>query len=73
MAVAHCFPNIFDAIVLENINLSEDKIGRQGLWPDETKLDFSQQTLVYGVNRVYFNHTLIPYVRVIELKSLESK
>jgi hypothetical protein len=27
-AVAHCFPNILDAIVLENINLSEDKIER---------------------------------------------
>jgi hypothetical protein len=26
-AVAHCFPDILDAIVLENINLSEDKIG----------------------------------------------
>jgi hypothetical protein len=26
-AVAHCFPNILDAIALENINLSEDKIG----------------------------------------------
>jgi hypothetical protein len=27
-AVVHCFPNILDAIVLENMNLSEDKIGR---------------------------------------------
>jgi hypothetical protein len=27
-AVAHCFPNILDAIVLENINLFEDKIRR---------------------------------------------
>jgi hypothetical protein len=27
-AVAHCFPNILNAIVLENINLSEDKMGR---------------------------------------------
>jgi hypothetical protein len=26
--VAHCFPNISDAIVFENINLFEDKIGR---------------------------------------------
>jgi hypothetical protein len=25
-AVAHCFPDILDAIVLENINFSEDKI-----------------------------------------------
>jgi hypothetical protein len=25
--VARCFPNILDAMVLENINLSEDKIG----------------------------------------------
>jgi hypothetical protein len=27
-AVAHCFPNILDANVLENINLFEDKIRR---------------------------------------------
>jgi hypothetical protein len=27
-AVAHCFPNILDAIVFENMNLFEDKIGR---------------------------------------------
>jgi hypothetical protein len=27
-AVAHCFLNILDAIVLENVNLSEDKIWR---------------------------------------------
>jgi hypothetical protein len=27
-AVAHCFPNILDAIILENLKLSEDKIGR---------------------------------------------
>jgi hypothetical protein len=26
-AVAHCFQTILNAIVLENINLSEDKIG----------------------------------------------
>jgi hypothetical protein len=31
-AVAHCFPNILDITVLENINLSEDKIGRTALW-----------------------------------------
>jgi hypothetical protein len=27
-AVARCFPNILDAILFENINLFEDKIGR---------------------------------------------
>jgi hypothetical protein len=26
--VAHCFPNILDAIVFKNINLFDDKIGR---------------------------------------------
>jgi hypothetical protein len=29
--VAHCFPNILDAIVIENINLFEDKIKRPPL------------------------------------------
>jgi hypothetical protein len=30
-AVACCFPNILDAMVIENINLSEDEIGRPQL------------------------------------------
>jgi hypothetical protein len=30
--VACCFPNISDIMVLENINLSEDKIGRLPFW-----------------------------------------
>jgi hypothetical protein len=36
-AVAHCFQNILVAIVLENINLSEDKIGWIALWSNEKK------------------------------------
>jgi hypothetical protein len=31
-AVARYFPNILDAMVLENINLSEDRIRRPPLW-----------------------------------------
>jgi hypothetical protein len=31
-ALARCFPSILDAIILENINLSEEKIGRPALW-----------------------------------------
>jgi hypothetical protein len=58
-AVAHCFPNILDAIVLENINLSEDKIGWTVLQCNETELDFCHQLLTYGVSSVYFNHKLI--------------
>jgi hypothetical protein len=30
-AVAHCFPNILDVMVLENINLSSDKKGQPPL------------------------------------------
>jgi hypothetical protein len=56
-AVAHCYPNILDAIVLENINLSEDKIGRSALWSNEKELDFCHQSLMYGVSSVCFNHT----------------
>jgi hypothetical protein len=58
-AVAHCFPSILDTIVLENINLSEDKIGRPALWTTESELDLWHQSLIYGVSSVYFNHTLI--------------
>jgi hypothetical protein len=60
-AVAHCFPNILDAVVLENINLSEDKIGLLALWSNETELDFWHQSLIYGVSSVYFNRTLISH------------
>jgi hypothetical protein len=31
-AVALCFPNILNAIVVENANLSSDKIGRRPTW-----------------------------------------
>jgi hypothetical protein len=31
-AVALCFPNSLDVMVLENINLSSDRIGRPSLW-----------------------------------------
>jgi hypothetical protein len=34
-AVALCFPNILDAMVIENINLSEDRIERPLLWSNE--------------------------------------
>jgi hypothetical protein len=43
-AVAHCFPNILDVMVLENIYLSEDKIGQPPLWSNETQLDFCHQS-----------------------------
>jgi hypothetical protein len=61
-AVAHCFQNILDAIVLENINLSEDKTGQPALWFYETGLDFCHQSLIYGVSSVYFNNTIISNV-----------
>jgi hypothetical protein len=50
--------NVLDAMILENINLSEDKIGRPPLRSNETELDL----LIYAVSSVYFNHTLISYV-----------
>jgi hypothetical protein len=31
-AVARCFPTILDVMILENINLSEDKIGQPPFW-----------------------------------------
>jgi hypothetical protein len=58
-AVAHCFPNILDVMVLENVNLSEDKIGLPPLWSNETDSDFCHHSPTYAVSSVYFNHTLI--------------
>jgi hypothetical protein len=61
-AVARCFPNILDAMVLENLNLSSDKIGRPPFWSNEADLDFCHQSPTYAVSCVYFNHILISYV-----------
>jgi hypothetical protein len=58
-AVAPCFPNILEARVLENINLSEDKIGQQPIWSNDTDLNFYQQSVIYPISSVYFNRTLI--------------
>jgi hypothetical protein len=48
-AVARCFPNILDAMVLENV-------GRLALWSNETDSDFYHQSPKYAVSSVYFNH-----------------
>jgi hypothetical protein len=57
-AVARCFPNILDVIVLENVNLSSDEIGRPLIWSNESELNFCHQSIIYAVSRVYFKHTL---------------
>jgi hypothetical protein len=41
--VALCFSNILDAMVLENINLSEDKKKGDSHWSNETELDICHQ------------------------------
>jgi hypothetical protein len=56
------FSKYFRLMVLENVNLSSDKIGRPPMWSNETELDFCHQSLIYAVSSVYFNHTLISYV-----------
>jgi hypothetical protein len=58
-AVAHCSPNILDAIVLENMNFSKNRIGPPALWSTETELDFCHESLIYASICVYFNYTLI--------------
>jgi hypothetical protein len=62
-AVAHCFPNILDVMVLENKKkLSEDEIGPQLLGSYKTGLDFCHQLPTFAVSSENFNHTLILYV-----------
>jgi hypothetical protein len=39
-AVALCFPNILGVMVHENVNLSENKIGRPPVWSNDTDVDF---------------------------------
>jgi hypothetical protein len=55
------FFKYLDVMVLENINLSEDKIGRPSLWSNDTDLDFCHQSVIYAVRIVYFICTLISY------------
>jgi hypothetical protein len=59
-SVARCIPNILDVLVLENINLSSDRIRRPPLWSNEKDFDFCHQMLIYAVSSVYFN-MLITY------------
>jgi hypothetical protein len=63
-AVARCFPSILDVMIFENINLSEDRIGRPPFRYNDTELDFCHQSVMYAVRSVYFNHTLISYMYV---------
>jgi hypothetical protein len=57
-----CFPNILDVMVLQNVNLSEDEIGRPSMWSNNTDVDFCHQSVIYAVSSVYLNRTLISYV-----------
>jgi hypothetical protein len=61
-AVALCFPNILDGLVLEIIKLFEDKIGRPPYWSNDLDLVFCHQSFIYAFGNVYFNRTLISYV-----------
>jgi hypothetical protein len=61
-AVARCFPNILDVIVLENIKMSWDKIWRLPWWSNEIDFDSCHLSATWDVSSVYFNRTLIPYV-----------
>ena len=63
-AVARCFPNILDAMVLENLNLSSDKIGRPTFWSNEAGLDLYNQSRTCAVSCVYVNHILISYIYI---------
>jgi hypothetical protein len=51
--IARCFPNVLDFIVLENVNLSEDKIGRLPFCFNDTDLDFCHQSVIYPVSCIY--------------------
>jgi hypothetical protein len=61
-AVALCYPNILEDMVLQNVNLSEDKKRPLQLWSNDTDVGFCHQSVIYDVSSVYFNRTLISYV-----------
>jgi hypothetical protein len=43
-------------MVLENIKMSSDKIGRPPSWSNEADYDFCHQLTSYAVSSVYLNH-----------------
>jgi hypothetical protein len=51
------FSNIEGVIVLENVNLPEDKNRATA----DTDVDFCHQSVIYTGCSVYFNRTLISY------------
>ena len=61
-AVALCFPNILEVMVLENINLSSDRNRATVTVSNGTDVDFCHQSVIYTDNSAYFNCTLILYV-----------
>jgi hypothetical protein len=65
-AVAHCFPNTFDAIVIENINLSEDKIGQSALWSNETVGFLS--TVAYIRSQQCIFQSLVNFICILNLE-----
>ena len=67
-AVARCFPNILEDMVLENINLSKDRKERPPFCSNKADRDFCNQSPIHAVNSVYFNHTLISYVHSLDLE-----
>jgi hypothetical protein len=60
-AVTRYFPNILDVVVLENINLSLDKIEQPPLTSNEKDMDFCHQSATCAVISVYSNHTSNAY------------
>ena len=53
-AVALCFRNILDVMVLENMNLSSDRNRVTLLWSNDTDLDFCHLS-VYTMSAVYIS------------------
>jgi hypothetical protein len=71
-AVALCFPNILDVMVLENVNLSSDRNWVTLLWSNDKDLDFCHLSVIYTVSSVYFNCTLISYAVFISVRKLHA-
>jgi hypothetical protein len=67
-ALRRCFPNIFDITVLENANLSEDKIGRPPLWSNDTDLDFCHHAVAYITCQQCIYQPLINFICTLDLE-----
>jgi hypothetical protein len=66
-AVAHCFPSILDVMILENINLCSDEMGRPPLQSNEKKTWISVIRRLYMLSAVYIFQPHVNFICALDI------